>query len=84
MRNEIIAVTRREEEMKAAVIAAEKRMKAAFIRKDEMAVFDAFCEADDAYEPFRIRGAMLPYEPDHEKWFKYYMDVLEGRRVAIN
>ncbi len=82
MRQEIIVLDAHEEVMKAAVIDAERRMKAAFRRKDELALFDAFCDADDAYEPFRIRGAMLPYEPDHEKWFKYYLDVLEGRQVG--
>lgn len=84
MRQEIITINPTEEIMKDAVIRAEKRMKAAFIRKDELELFDAFCEADDAYECFRIRGAMLPYEPDHERLFKYYLDVLEGRRVATN
>ena len=84
MRHEIVILNNNEEIMKDAVIRAERRMKAAFRRKDELALFDAFCDADDAYEVFRIRGAMLPYEPDHEKWFKYYLDVLEGRRVAAN
>lgn len=82
MRHEITILNSHEEVMKAAVIDAERRMKAAFIRKDELALFDAFCDADDAYEVFRIRGLALPWEPDHEKWLKYYLDVLEGRQVG--